>query len=88
VVTQSVTVDYSDISNDTVTESAVAVWAVFNVLDSIPATPETQLTFEQARRRVQQRIAATGVDTDRIDSAFRTTDLPRVGMRGDPPLSC
>lgn len=79
---------FSDSGSESIAESAVAIWAVFNVLDPIPATPEAQLAFEEARRRVQQRIAATGIDTPQIDVAFRAADLPRFDLRGDPPLSC
>jgi hypothetical protein len=84
VVAQPVTTPAVGLRTGTVAENAIAVWAVFDVLDSVPATPETQQAFEVARARVQRQIAAVGVDTNEIDLAFATAELPLLGSRGDP----
>jgi len=85
VVAQPVSFPVSDTSPEVAAENAVAVWAVFSVLDAIPATPETQLAFDDARRRVQHQIGAIGIDTLRIDDVFRTAELSRFGVCLDPP---
>lgn len=78
---------FSDRGTESIAESAVAVWAVVNVLDTIPGTPETQLAFEEARSRLQRQIAATGFDTAQIDLAFRAADVPWLDPPFDPPLT-
>jgi hypothetical protein len=70
----------------TVAENAIAIWAVFDVLDTVPATPDTQQAFETARARVQRQIEAAGIDTNAIDLAFAGVELPRFEARGDPPV--
>ena len=87
MVAQPITTPAVGLSAGAAAENAIAVWAVFDVLDSVPATPETQQAFEVARARVQRQIAAVGIDTNEIDRAFATAELPLLSSRGDPP-SC
>lgn len=88
MVAQPITAPVAEFGAVTSIESAVSLWAVFNTLDAMPATPETQLAFEEARRRLQLKLAAAGLDTDRLTQAFGAIQLPALEPRGDPPLGC
>jgi hypothetical protein len=87
VVAQPITMPVVGLHAGTAAENAVAVWAVLDVLDSVPAAPETQQAFGAARARVQRRSEAVGIDTNQIDLAFASADLPSFESRGDPPIS-
>lgn len=88
MVAQPVTMSFGDIGVDETAENAVVLWAVFNALDSVPATPQNQLAFENARLRLQERIAAYGTDTAQIDAGFASYALPGIQTRGDPRWDC
>jgi len=87
VVAQPITTPVIGFDTGTVAENAVAVWAVFNVLDSVPATPETQKAYEAARARLRRQLTATGIDASQIDLAFARVEVQRFETRGDPPPS-
>ena len=88
MVAQPITTPVTGFGAETTIENAVSLWAVFNTLDVMPATPETQLAFDHARRRLQLKVVAAGFDTKRLDCAFAAVPLHTLGARGDPPLSC
>lgn len=90
MVAQPVTIPVADIAVDNAAENAVVLWAVFNALDAVPATPETQLVSEEARRRLRQKIASAGIPTADIDEALASYPFPRLEFPEEepPPLSC
>ena len=88
MVAQPITLPISDSDGHTASKDAVALWAIFNALEAVPATPETQLAFGEARLRLQQRIADVGIDTGDIDVALAAAGHLRLETRGDPPVSC
>ncbi len=88
MVAQPIMMPVAGFDAEAVAENTIAVWAVVTVLDSVPATPETQRAFEVARARLQRQIETTGMDTNQIDLAFAAAELPLFETRGDPPLGC
>lgn len=85
MVAQPIALPITETDGHTASEDAVVLWAVFNALDAIPATPETQFAFGEARFRLQQNIADAGIDTRDIDSALVAAGHLRLETRGDPP---
>jgi hypothetical protein len=67
-----------------VAEDAVVLWAVFNVLDGVPATPEAQSTFAEARRRLEEKLRDVGIHPEQIECALDAARIPRFEARGDP----
>ena len=84
------TIADSQITDDDVRRSAAALWGMFEALEAVPATPEVQNVFSEARRLLNSHIHdATGLNPDMLRAAFLDAgELLRCrSSRGDPTLS-
>jgi hypothetical protein len=67
-----------DTADFTAAESVVALWALVDVLDELPGSPEAQTDLEQAREKLSREMRALGISQEDLRDHARGL-LARMG---------
>jgi hypothetical protein len=87
VIAQSLAWDVDDATANPL-QAAVAVWAVFEALDTVPADADEQRAYLNARALAESHLARLGLPAERLRAAVEDVRLPAAEHRGrgDPRL--